>query len=211
VISITPESVRFLGTDSALEKGTATLTPPDGESPETLHYSVVYAKRNGKWLHALVRDDPRPEPTRRERLAELDWMVGEWVNESEDAVVSTSGRWTDDGNFLVRDFDVRIEAKVALKGTQRIGWDPVLKQFRTWVFDSEGGFAEGFMARQGDQWIVKSTGVRDDGQPVSATSVITVLGKDRVGWEMVDRTVGAEAIPDIDRFIMVRKAPEPGK
>lgn len=211
VISIKPESIRFLGVDSAIEKGTATLKPKDGTAPETIHYSVVYTKRDGKWLHALVRDEPLPEPMARERLLELEWMVGDWVNESDDAVVSTTCRRTSDGNFLVRSFDVRIAGQVALSGTQRIGWDPAYKQFRTWVFDTNGGFAEGTMARQGDQWIVKSSGTRSDGQSVTATTIITILGKDRLGWEMVDRTVGAAAMPDVDRFVMVRKAPNPGK
>src|SRR3712207_8227844 len=44
------------------------------------------------------------------------------------------------------------------------------KQFRTWVFDDEGGFAGGLMHRDGDQWVVKASGVRSDGQPVSARS-----------------------------------------
>ena len=30
-----------------------------------------------------------------------------------------------------------------LSGTQRIGWDPLNRQFKTWIFDSEGGHAEG--------------------------------------------------------------------
>ena len=210
-ITINPESVRLLDADSALEKGTATLTAGDGSAPETVRYSVVYVKRDGRWLHAVVRDEPEPEPTPHERLRELEWMVGEWVNESDDDVVATTCRWTDDGNFLVRDFDVKIDGRVALRGTQRIGWDPLHRQFRTWVFDTEGGFAEGLMARHGHRWLIKATGVRPDGQPAAATSVVTVLGKDRVGWQVSDRTVGGVAVPDIDQFVMVRKPPEPGK
>ena len=97
-ITIEPESVRFLGDDSALVRGTATLKLADGSTTETTPYSVVYVKQDGHWLHAVVRDEPGGEPTHHERLAELEWMVGEWINESDDAVVSTTCRWADDGS-----------------------------------------------------------------------------------------------------------------
>ena len=138
-------------------------------------------------------------------------MLGEWVNESDDAVGSTTCTWSDDGNFLLREFDVKVEGRIALSGTQRIGWDAQRKQFRTWVFDDGGGFAEGLMSRDGDRWVVKAIGVRSDGQSVSVTNAITVLGKDRILWETSDRTVGGEAMPDTDRFDLVRRAPDPGK
>ena len=47
-----------------------------------------------------------------------------------------------------------------LSGTQRIGWDPLKRQFKTWIFDSEGGHGEGYYTRNGDQWVVKTEGVR---------------------------------------------------
>ena len=56
-------------------------------------------------------------------------MLGDWVNESDDAVVFTTCKWSDDGNFLQREFDVDVEGRIALKGTQRIGWDGQRKQF----------------------------------------------------------------------------------
>ena len=70
-------------------------------------------------------------------------MLGEWVNESDDAIVLTICKWSKDGNFLLREFDIKIEDKVALSGTQQIAWDPQQKQFRLWVFDTGGGFGDG--------------------------------------------------------------------
>src|SRR5436305_1819777 len=108
--------------------------------------------------------------------------LGEWINESDDEVVFTTCKWSDDGNYLLRDFDVKIEGSIALRGTQRIAWDPQREQFRMWVFDDGGGFAEGLMARDGDRWVVQGSGVRSDGQSVSFTNAITVLDKDRLRW-----------------------------
>jgi uncharacterized protein (TIGR02246 family) len=209
-LTVETDSLRFLGTDVAIEDGTASLSTGADTPPETNQYSVIYARQAGRWLHARVRDEP-PDDDPHEQLTDLAWMLGDWVNESDDALVHTHVEWSKDGNFLLRDFDMKVEGRIALSGTQRIGWDAQRKQFRTWVFDDRGGFAEGLMSRDGDRWVIKSTGVRSDGQAVSVTSAVTVLGKDRLLWETSDRTLGGEAIPDTDRFTLVRPAPDPGK
>ena len=138
-------------------------------------------------------------------------MLGEWVNESDDAIVLTTCKWSKDGNFLLREFDVKIEDKVALSGTQRIAWDPQQKQFRLWVFDTGGGFGEGTISRDGDRWVIKARGVRSNGKSVTATFVITLLNKDRMHWEVRDRTLGGAAVPGSEQFFLVRRPPAPGK
>jgi uncharacterized protein (TIGR02246 family) len=211
-ISITVENLRFLGPDTALEEGRTVLTPAAaGAVPETSRFTVVYIKRDGRWLQAACRDEVSKNLTPHERLKELEWMVGEWMNESEDAVVTTTCKWADTGNFLIREFTMKTRGEPVLSGTQRIGWDPTRGQFKTWIFDSEGGFGEGYWTRSGDQWVIKAEGVRQDGQHASATNIITRLGKDRASWQSVNRTVGGAAVPGIDEFTIVRKPPEVGK
>ena len=39
-----------------------------------------------------------------------------------------------------------------------IGWDPERRQIRSWVFTSDGRFAEGFWNRAGDSWEVRYEG-----------------------------------------------------
>ncbi len=209
-LTVDTDSLRFLGTDLAIEEGTASLSTGANTPPRTNRYSVIYARQGGRWLHARIRDEPA-EDDPHHRLEELAWMLGEWVNESDDGIVKTSCKWSDDGNFLLRAFDVKVEGRIALRGTQRIGWDAQRKQFRMWVFDDRGGFAEGLVSRDGDRWIIKASGVRSDGRSVSTTNAFTPLGKDRLLWETFDRTLGGEAIPDTDRFVLVRRAPDPGK
>ena len=70
-----------------------------------------------------------------------------------------------------------------MTGTQRIGWDPVTRNIRSWVFDSEGGFGEGVWTREGNKWIVKKTGVTGDGKIASATNIISQVSKHRMTWE----------------------------
>ena len=155
-IAIRVDSLRFLGPETALEEGRTTITPPaGGEGPEITRFTTVYIKQGGQWLQSAVRDEFIKDLTRHDRLKELEWLVGDWVNESDDAVVQTVCKWTDDGNFLVREFTMKTRGEKVLSGTQRIGWDPVRGQFKMWIFDSEGGYRRGvFHARRqavGDQ------------------------------------------------------------
>jgi len=211
-IAIKVDSLRFLGPDTALEEGRTTITPAgSGGVPEITRFTVVYVKKNGQWLQSAVRDELVDQRGPHEHLKELEWLVGDWINENQDAVVNTSCKWTDDGNFLIREFTMKTQGQPVLSGTQRIGWDAVKHQFKTWIFDSEGGFGEGYWTRDGDRWLIKADGVRQDGQPASSTNIITRLGKDRMSWQSVDRTLGGAAIAGINEFTVVRKPPEPGK
>ena len=210
-LDVATDSLRFLGPDIAIEEGTASITTGAGAPPRTNRYSAIYTRLGGRWLHARIRDEPSEEDSPHEQLEQLAWMLGEWVNESDDGIVKTHCKWSDDGNFLLREFDVKVEGRIALRGTQRIGWDAQRKQFRMWVFDDRGGFAEGLVSRDGERWVTRSSGVRSDGQSVSVTTAIMPLGKDRILWQTLDRTVGGEAVPGTDQFYLVRPAPPPGK
>lgn len=220
-IEIAVESIRFLGHDAAKEDGRAKLVPgkakarvgSEGELPGAVahsgRYTVLYVRQDGRWLQSSVREHPDKEISPHERLEPLAWLVGDWVDEGRDSVVYTTTRWSDDGNFLLRDFRVQIRGKPVMKGNQRIGWDPLTKQIKSWVFDSEGGHGEALWIRDGDRWIVKASGVLRDGRTATATQIYTVVNKDLVRWKSVERTVGDQAEPDIAELAMVRTPPRP--
>jgi uncharacterized protein (TIGR02246 family) len=208
-IETTVESIKFLAAGVARETGRTQLTPSEGGTPVTGHYSAIHVKRDGRWLVASLRELPALAVGHYEHLKELEWLVGDWVEETENAVVLTSVAWTDNKNFLLRSFDVRVAGKPALTGTQRIGWDPLTKQIKSWVFDSQGGYGEGLWMRSGHQWVIKSTGVRPDGRTATATQVLTHVNKDNLRWKSIDRTHGDEIAHDVDEITMVRKPPQP--
>jgi len=205
----TVESIKFLAPGVARETGVTQHTPSGGDSPTTRRYTAIHVKQGGNWLLASVRELADKELTHRERLKELEWLVGDWVEESADAVVTTSFAWADNQNFLLRSFDVRVKGKPALTGTQRIGWDPLTKQIKSWVFDSRGGYGEGLWMRSGKQWVIKATGVRPDGRTATATQVLTFVDKDTMRWKSIDRTLGEEIVPEIDEIAIVRRPPQP--
>ncbi len=207
----TVESIKFLAPGVARETGSTQHTPSGGETPTSRRYAAIHVKQGGNWLLASVRELLDKELSHHERLKELEWLIGDWVEESADAVVTTSIAWADGENFLLRSFDVRVKGKPALTGTQRIGWDPLTKQIKSWVFDSRGGYGEGLWMRSGNQWVIKATGVRPDGRTATATQVLTFVDKDTIRWKSIDRTLGEEIVQEIDEIAMVRKPPQPRK
>lgn len=205
------ELIHFLAPEVARQDGRSKLVPADGGPPTTSRYTSTFVKRDGRWLVASIRELDDPSIPHHERLKELEWLVGEWVEETGDAVIDTTYAWSEDRNFLLRDYVIKGAGKADLKGTQRIGWDPLNRQIKSWVFDSRGGHGEGHWTRSGEHWIIKSTGVRPDGLTTSATQTLVRLGKDRLLWSSTARTLGAETRDDLHEIMMVRKPPQPTK
>jgi uncharacterized protein (TIGR02246 family) len=207
-IEVSVESIRFIGSDLAMEVGSTRETSAPGEPPEYDRYTVLHVKRDGKWQMALARDEEGPPPTGHEQLQPLAWLVGDWVDDGGRVVVASSCRWAEGGNFLLQDFHLKIEGREAMQVTQRIGWDPLAKRIRSWVFDSEGGYGESWWTRNGDAWVIKATGVRPDGTTASATNVLTPIGKTGYLYRSTDRVVGDDMEPPVEVKV-VRKPPQP--
>jgi uncharacterized protein (TIGR02246 family) len=216
-IEIAIDSIRFLGPDTAKEEGRSKVVPAasgakgvrGAAGPQSGRYTVLYVRESGRWLQASVREHFDKEVTPHERLEPLAWLVGDWVDEGSASVVLSSTRWSEDGNFLLREFTIQIRGKPALKGTQRIGWDPLTRQIKSWVFDSEGGHGEAYWAHDHNRWVVRASGVHPDGRTASATYVYSVISNDLVRWKSIDRTSGDQIEPEVSEFVMVRKPPRP--
>jgi uncharacterized protein (TIGR02246 family) len=207
-IEVINPAVRLIAPDAALEEGTVRVVRP-GEPSADSTYIAVHAKKNGQWKLESVRETSLPEvQSPHLRLKPLEWLVGEWVDESPDVVVEHRCRWSDDGNFLLGQFVVQWQGRPAMKGDLRIGWDPLTRQIKSWVFDSEGGYAEGFWTQVGNGWIVKMTGVRPDGSTASATNSYVPLRRDQYQYTSADRIVDGQQEPD-QTVRIVRKPPQP--
>lgn len=210
-IAIQIESLRFVGDDIAVEDGHLTLSSEDRELTERSRYTVIHARQGGKWLIVSSRDvvNPNDQVPPHEHLKQLAWLVGDWVEEGGDSVVSTSCRWDETKNFLLTEYTVKVAGRTTMSGTQRIGWDPLTRQIKTWTFDGDGGYGEGYWHHDGERWLVKLTGVAADGRTGSTTQIHTRRNDHTRTWSAVDRVLGGERLPDIKEMTVVRAAPHP--
>jgi uncharacterized protein (TIGR02246 family) len=208
-IKVTIQSIRFVSPTVAMEDGTSTVTHPSGERAEQNRYSVVHVKQEGGWRMASARDLPDEEASASEEIKQLGGLIGEWVSESPSELVIASYRWADDRRSILSEFKVQIGGRPARSGSERIAWDPLTKKLHCWVVNSEGGLAEGAWTRNGNQWLIKMSGVTGDGKPASSTNVLTRVAKHRMTWQSRDRVIGDEVMPNIEGISIVRKPPKP--
>jgi uncharacterized protein (TIGR02246 family) len=209
-LSINVESVRVVG-PVAIDEGTRTMSAPDGAVQSQFRYIAVWAKNEKGWRVASYRDfadDPAPTPN--DNLQALAWLVGDWLNEGADARVSISYHWSEDKNFLLGEFEVRSADGTPRKTTQRIGWDPSAGKIRSWLFDSDGGFAQGVWTIVDEGAVIKSESVNPDGSTASATMHITLQDKDHYKIEGTDRIVG-DALDEDFELTVTRRPPPASK
>jgi uncharacterized protein (TIGR02246 family) len=210
VLEMQVMSVRPIGDAIAVEEGERRITAADGASAAQVRSVTVRSKQGDRWPIASYREfSDNPLPTPQEMLQGVSWLEGDWVDESPEGRTTISFRRSEDGNFLLGDYDVALAGGPTSKSTQRIGWDPVAGQLRSWTFDSDGGFTQGEWTAIDNGWVVKSEATMPDGTTGSATMTITVKDADHFVVRSSDRIVGGAEEPDFEVTI-ARKPPVPG-
>ncbi|MCE9526795.1 MAG: SgcJ/EcaC family oxidoreductase, partial [Planctomycetales bacterium] len=205
------DAIRFVSPSVAIVDGNTTVTHAEDAGPTHCKYHAVYAKADGKWQIACIRDQAvKHKMSHEDHLAELDFLNGEWVDEDALSIVSFTCRPVDNGKFLLREFTLNIGGIDLMSGSQRIGWDPLSGHLKTWIFDSEGGYAEGTWQRHGDgHWSVQATGVTSDGRIASGTSIYKIVNDHMMTWQSVDHEIDGVRMPDSPVFTLTHRAPSP--
>ena len=198
-------SLKFPSPDTAVEDGTTGVLAPDGTVPSRARYTNFFTKKDGQWLLASVREAAYVQPSNYENLRELEWVIGEWVDESPGGELArVSFAWSPDQNFIISTRTVETKDGTLDRGTQWIGWDPVKKEIRSWNFEADGGFGEGAWTKDGDNWIVKTNSVVADGSKVTATNVVSPIDADTIAVQSKNQTVDGKPIPDTTETKMKR-------
>jgi uncharacterized protein (TIGR02246 family) len=204
-LEVNVASVQFVSPNVAIEQGTAKMLVANAE-PEETEYSAVNVKRDGKWLLDRVTDKSKEViPSHYEQLKALEWMVGNWTDEAENAVVELDCNWTKNKNFLTRAFKISIEGQIDFSGMQVIGWDPAAKTIRSWTFDSNGTFAEATWEHRSGRWFIRNRGVLPDGRTATMINVMKPVDEKSFTWQTIERTADGELLPNIDEILIVRR------
>lgn len=196
---IKAETPRLLRPDLAMLDGIATFQTPEGGS-DSGPFTAVWTRTAGGWQILSVRDLPATgaaDAPAGAALHQLDWLLGEWNYQDKETAVTLSCRYTHKKSFLLVEQAVRVKGEEVLSLTQVIGWDPLQEVIRSWVFDSAGGFGEGWWTRQGNQWLVEAAGVRSDGRAASGINTWRYVDTNTFEWTATDREIDGEPAPDL--------------
>jgi uncharacterized protein (TIGR02246 family) len=195
---ITVLSLRVIKPDLAVEDGVTEVVPPDGGPPSSSRYTIVHVKHEGKWYLDSVREAVVAPPSNHEHLEDLEWLVGEWTEDSDKPEsVKVAYSWVQNQNFLVASFGVTLKDVPVSGGVQWIAWDAAGKRIRSWSFDSNGGFSEGSWSQDGSAWTIKTGTTLRDGKKASATNTITKIDDDHATWQSTKRTLDDKELPDV--------------
>lgn len=203
-IEIDEPTIRIPSPSVAVEEGVARIVR-SGADPETVVYTAVHVKTEDGWKLDNLRESDPPLPTPNERLQELAWLLGDWVDADEESAVETTCEFTKNGNFIRRSFRLSLGGEVTLEGTQVIGWDASEQTFRSWVFDTAGGFGEGTWERDGDRWIVRSTQTLVDGTKAASINIMEPQEDGSIVWESTGRDVGGHPQPNLGPVTIIRQ------
>ena len=198
-------NIKFKNTDRATVTGTFRLKDSDNNS-DLRAFKLLVEKENGKWVIGEIRDVALAiAPNQYEHLKELEWLIGDFVDQDEDVEINFSNKWDITKNLILGKFSVSMEDDQALEGTYIIAWDPVKEKIHSWFFDSDGGFGEAIWNKKDNAYVVETVQTLADGRRGSSVNIYTSINSSGYTWESTNREIGGELLPDIEPVIIKRK------
>jgi len=207
VLEIVESKIRMVTPSVAIEEGTARLTVGGNVVGEECYEAVHVATTSG-WKLSSLRElsSGQTAETGNPNLAELAWMVGDWIDESADARIVSRVEWSRNQAFLVNNFSAEFSGEQeSLEGVQVIGWDPARGVIRSWMFDSDGALGEGTWQPRNGTWVVRSNITLSDGRQASSTMIYTPQDENSYVWQAIGRKVDGQFLPNIPKVRVVRQ------
>lgn len=198
------DTIKMLSAETAVAEGTSTLGSEENPATVSNQYLCIYVKKNGLWKVASAHDLRGVDNTNYGKMEDLEALVGTWQYKNGSSLVEMSCAWIADKNFLERKFTVSENGKVTGSGTQIIGKDPLSQQITSWLFNSSGGHDQGMWTRQGEDWVIQSSGATADGTRTSSLNQLSKVDSDTIAWKSVNRMAGDKQLPDSDQVLLKR-------
>ncbi|MBL9165792.1 MAG: nuclear transport factor 2 family protein [Planctomycetaceae bacterium] len=203
-------SLKLTITESKIEGGKASLlgmaeVTQQGQLPTRSLFRASLEKVGASWLFSSVEESelPADSPT---GMSQFGWLAGTWTEALPSGDVKNTYHWVNGGAFMVRNYSRAAKQGPAAEGTQIFGWDAEQQCIRTWLFDSNGSFGEGYWQRQGaDKWVNKMALKLPDGRRGSVTQIMTRKGDNEIILQSVDREIDGQFQPNTAPATMTRQ------
>ena len=231
-IGLDVESIRLVRHDVAVVDAVSRLAFSGSTAqPAASRLSAVVTREAGGWKIASVRESPLPDARaagdEKRPLDALDWLVGEWEDAGAGVTAHTRCFWSTGHAFLIRCHTATHDAVghaplgpdahaipdllpaggIDREVTEVIGWDPATATIRSWVFTSEGRFAEGTWTRHGERWLVRMEG-RGADAGLACTATLERIGTDELAFRCTGDAL-ADTLPPACDFRRTDRADEP--
>ena len=186
-------------------------TAVDSQVVAESRYVATLRKQAGKWQFSSVEEYDAPAiASAVNGLADLEWLVGDWVDSSDEAPVVSSIKYSANNAFLVRIVaegasNSEEDAVASRTITQIIGWDPRSQAIRSWSFHSDGSFGEGVWTKQDNRWSIVATQTLPNGDLATGTYVMTLADEQTLEIQLVGHEVAGVPMPAAVPVIVTRQ------
>ncbi|WP_146408635.1 YybH family protein [Allorhodopirellula heiligendammensis] len=198
------DSLRQLGDNVAIEDGRAIVSPPPAGDAGVSKYTAVHTKVDGKWRMASVRDTWVEATVAPQSVADLEFLIGDWVAEEHGVQMHSVCRWIADRHFVARTYTTTHLDGSKTSGMQLIGWNPIAERMQSWMFSPDGGHAIGVWSATPAGWVAETIGTTGDGTPTTSLNRLSKLDDNAYVWQSIQRTAGGVALPDTDEVVIKR-------
>lgn len=196
-LAIEVTGIDLLGESAARVRGRLLFTPEPNDKPHVSLFESLRVNEGGTWRIA----ESRVGPSATALLDELEWLLGTW--QANDAKTGTSFEMRYEKAiggraFLGRSF-IRPKQGPAVEAIELIHADARDGGVRSWIVDSTGARAEGFLDSDGTSFNRTLSGVSGEAAGsgrVQWVQVLTPGPADRMVVHSIDRVVDGKPLPD---------------
>lgn len=197
-IELKPESLRFTSRDTAIEEGNM-KTSIAGKAPMSQRYSLLHVREDGKWLLAAIRE----WPGEKAGIEDLQWLIGTWSAKQADAEIHTTYEWLGNRAFIRGNIMMR-QKNLTVSAMQVIGINPDTGELGIWIFEADGGVAQGTCTRDGDTWVFQTEGLLANGGLMGAMNLLVRINDQTMTWQPVNLTIDDKTIGDLPPMKVTR-------
>jgi uncharacterized protein (TIGR02246 family) len=205
-LAVEMTTTRLVNQDVMLASGQTTMLIPEQE-PSISSFSVVLVKKEGKWIiDSLEQSAVTSTLNAQTALQELNWLVGQWVEETPNGKIQNNFRWSENKSFLLRSFIITDAEGIADQGTQIIGYDPRSQQIRSWTFHADGSFGDGVWTKIDNTWSIKSSQTLNTGEAASGTYLLSKEDDNTLSMQLIGHEIEGEPQPASPKVKITRQA-----
>lgn len=200
-----PESIRFPAPGVASVVGIVSRKQGTISLPTT-RFTMLMVRQNDAWRISDITETAIQSSRAEDRLADLDWLIGEWRVDKKDVAAQMKVEWAPGRKFILAKTTITKPDKSEQVDTQVIGWDPRNNRIISWHFDSNGGYGTGVWSANAEQnkWNVDVSGTGADGSLTTATNVFTFKKSGEFSWQSVNRSLDDAPVPDTEALMVQR-------
>jgi uncharacterized protein (TIGR02246 family) len=187
------KEIRFLSNDTAIDEGSVTVKRGPLEAATSANFTALFVREDGRWRLAQLSEST-PDG---DSISDLAWLVGDWSSQEKDgAEIRTTYSWHANKKFIIGEFTIK-EKDRTLSGTHVIGIEPKSGVLHSWTFEASGGVGEAGWSRDGDHWVLDSSGTMPDGSVLTQTNILRRINDRTFTWQSVNRSLGDRGIDDL--------------